>query len=67
VVHMHPKQPWSLQFARFAVATAGLLLLLAIVNIFVNTERIGSWLPLLILMPMPLYIGIWSLRNQAKP
>lgn len=52
--------------ARFLVIGAGFMLLLAALNAVVNTDRIASWLPLLVLMPWSLYFGIWSLRNQDR-
>lgn len=42
------------------------MLLLAALNVVVNTDRVASWLPLLVLMPWSLYFGIWSLRNQNR-
>ncbi len=66
MARMRPLQPWSVPFARLAVIGCGLLLLLAIFNAFVNTGNFAAWLPLLIFMPWPLYLGIWSLRNQNR-
>lgn len=42
------------------------MLLLALTNLIINTERIGSWLLLLILAPVLLQRAIWSLRHQDQ-
>lgn len=68
----HPTQPpvlggfraWGKGFAWTAVIAASLLLALALVNLVINTERIGTWLPLLILMPFSLVWGLRSLRSR---
>lgn len=57
-------RPWSKPFARVAVLTASLFLLLALVNLVINTRQLGTWLPLVVLMPWMLYMGVRSLRNQ---
>jgi uncharacterized protein YhhL (DUF1145 family) len=45
---------------------AALMLALGLLDLVINTGRIGSWLPLIVLMPWSLYLGVWSLRNQSK-
>jgi hypothetical protein len=42
------------------------MLALGLLNLIINTGRIGSWLPLVVMMPWSLYLGVWSLRNQDK-
>lgn len=59
-------KPWPRPFAWVAVIAASLVLALAITNLIYNTRLVGSWLPLLIMMPWSLYLGIWSLRNQDR-
>jgi hypothetical protein len=46
------------------VIVAGVMLVLALVNLVVNTERIGSWLPLLVLMPFALIVVLRDLRRR---
>ncbi|MBF4606668.1 hypothetical protein [Curtobacterium sp. VKM Ac-1393] len=53
-------------FAWLAVVAAALMLALGLLNLLLNTRMVGSWLPLVVLMPWSLYLGIWSLRNQDK-
>lgn len=59
-------KPWSRQFAWFALVTAVLMILLGLFNLVANTARIGSWLPLLLIMPWVLYVAIWSLRARPQ-
>lgn len=49
---------WSVVFV------AGVMLVLALVNLVVNTERIGSWLPLLVLMSFALIVVLRDLRRR---
>ncbi|TCU42308.1 hypothetical protein EDF33_1157 [Curtobacterium sp. PhB146] len=42
------------------------MLALGLLDLVINTGRIGSWLPLIVLMPWSLCLGVWSLRNQSK-
>ncbi|TCL72482.1 MULTISPECIES: hypothetical protein [unclassified Curtobacterium] len=58
--------PWPEPFAWFAVVTASVLLLLALVNLVLNSSHIGSSLPLLVLMPFSLVFGIRSLRASRR-
>ncbi|MFJ3384048.1 MULTISPECIES: hypothetical protein [unclassified Curtobacterium] len=48
----------------FVVFVAGAMLVLALVNLVVNTERIGSWLPLVVLMPFALIVVLRDLRRR---
>jgi hypothetical protein len=59
-------KPWPRWFAWLAVVVSSLALLLALVNLVINTERIGSWLPLLVLMPWTLFYAIRSLRKPLS-
>ncbi|WP_152191246.1 hypothetical protein [Georgenia satyanarayanai] len=63
---MRNMKPWSRQFAWFALITAALAILLGLFNMAANTAHLGSWLPLLLLMPWPLYLAIWSLRARSQ-
>jgi hypothetical protein len=49
-----------------AAIQSSLLLLLGLVNAVLNTEHPGSWLPLVVLMPLCLRRAVWSLKNQDK-
>jgi hypothetical protein len=49
---------WSL------VVVAGLMIALALVNLVVNTERVGSWLPLLVVMSLALVVVLRDLRRR---
>ena len=49
---------WSVVFV------AGVMLVLALVNLVVNTEHIGSWLPLLVLMSFALIVVLRDLRRR---
>ncbi|WFR68000.1 hypothetical protein P9139_06505 [Curtobacterium flaccumfaciens] len=40
------------------------MLALGLVNLVVNTEHIGSWLPLLVLMPFALIIVLRDLMRR---
>lgn len=53
-------------FAWFALVIASLGLALSFYNLFVNTDRVGSWLPLLVIMPFTLAYAIVSLRMRAR-
>ncbi|RPE74727.1 hypothetical protein EDF28_3786 [Curtobacterium sp. PhB137] len=59
-------KPWPRAFAWFVAIAAVLMLALGLLNLVINTGMIGSWLPLIVLMPWSLYLGVWSLRNQDK-
>jgi len=59
-------KPLPRALAWFVTIAAALMLALGLLNLFINTVRIGSWLPLVILMPWSLYLGVWSFRNQDK-
>ena len=48
------------------VICASLMLALGLLNLVINTHRPGSWLPLILIMPWSLYVGIWSLRHQHE-
>lgn len=52
--------------AWFIAVAAALMLALGLLNLVINTGMIGSWLPLIILMPWSLCLGVWSLRNQER-
>lgn len=58
--------PWPKPFAWFSAITGALMLLLALVNLVINTASIGSWLPLLILGPFTLVYAIRSLRVNDR-
>ncbi|MBC7590066.1 MAG: hypothetical protein H7226_03345 [Salinibacterium sp.] len=53
-------------FAIFMVVSASLMLLLALVNLIINTGRPGTYLALFLVMPWSLWVGIQSLRAQKK-
>lgn len=59
-------KPWPRAFAWFVAIAAVLMLALGLLNLVINTGMIGSWLPLIVLTPWSLYLGVWSLRNQDK-
>ena len=59
-------KPLPRALAWFVAVTALLMLALGLLNAVINTRMVGSWLPLVVLMPWSLYLGIWSLRNQDK-
>ncbi|MBP1240175.1 hypothetical protein ABID92_001873 [Frigoribacterium sp. PvP120] len=59
-------KPWPRWFAWSALVVASHSLVLALVNLAINTERVGSWLPLLVLMPWPLILELRSLRRPDK-
>jgi Flp pilus assembly protein TadB len=48
----------------FVVVIAGIMLALGLVNLVVNTERIASWLPLLVLMPFALIVVLRDLMRR---
>lgn len=48
----------------FVVVVAGLLIALGLVNMVVNTEHIGSWLPILVLMSFALVVVLRDLRRR---
>ena len=58
-------KPWPRWFAWLAVAVTSLSILLGLINLIINTERTGTWLPLLILMPLLLVRAVASLRNPG--
>jgi hypothetical protein len=55
---------WPKGLVWTVVIAAGLLLVLALVNLVVNTAHIGTWLPLLLLTPFSLAWGLRSLRSR---
>ena len=59
-------RPWSRPFARVAVALAWVMLVAAVINLTVNTARVSSWLPLILMAPWFLYLGMRSLRCHNK-
>lgn len=61
---MRSMKPGPRAFAWLAVVAAALMIALGLLNLVLNTRMVGSWLPLVVLMPWSLYLGIWSLRNQ---
>lgn len=58
--------PWPRPIAWFSAITGARMLLLALVNLLINTASIGSWLPLLILGPFTLVYAIRSLRVDDR-
>ncbi|WP_108251541.1 hypothetical protein [Planctomonas deserti] len=52
--------------ALFVTITGGVLMLLALVVAVVAFDRPGAWLPLLVIMQLPFWGGIWSLREQRR-
>lgn len=48
------------------IVAASVMLILGLVVMVLDTPRLISWLPLVILMPLSLGFGIWSLRNQDR-
>lgn len=66
IMLMSSMRPWPAPFARLAVIFTSLMLLLAVFNVFANTDSVGSWLPLFVMMPWLLYLGVWSLRNLDR-
>ena len=42
------------------------MLVVAVINLAVNTDRVSSWLPLIVLAPWFLYLGMWSLRSHKR-
>lgn len=48
------------------MVSSSLLLLVGIVNAVLNTANIGSWLLLVVVMPITLRRAVWSLRNQDE-
>jgi amino acid permease len=59
-------KPWHPVFAWIALVIASLGLLLSFYNLFVNTGNVGSWLPLLLIMPFTLAYAIVSLRVRSR-
>lgn len=59
-------KPWHPVFAWAALVIAGLGLGLSFFNLFVNTGNVGSWLPLLLIMPFTLAYAIVSLRVRSR-
>jgi hypothetical protein len=53
-------------WAWFCTVAASLLILLALVNLLLHTQKVGSWLPLLVIMWWPLAIGLYSLRHPKE-
>ena len=52
--------------AWFCVVVASFAMLLALFNLIFNTELVWSWLPLFILMPLSLVVGVRSLRALGR-
>ena len=44
------------------VITAAVLFSVGLLNLITNTASLGSWLPLLVLMPLPFVQGLRQLR-----
>ncbi|PYY34154.1 hypothetical protein DEJ16_13015 [Curtobacterium sp. MCJR17_055] len=63
---MKPQRPWPRWFALTTMVSSSLLLLVGIVNAVLNTANIGSWLLLVVVMPITLRRAVWSLRNQDE-
>lgn len=59
-------KPWHPVFAWAALVVACLGLGLSLFNLFVNTGNVGSWLPLLLIMPFTLTYAIVSLRVRSR-
>ncbi|MBF4588726.1 hypothetical protein [Curtobacterium sp. VKM Ac-1395] len=59
-------RPLPRALAWLVTIAAALMLALGLLDLVINTGRIGSWLPLIVLMPWSLCLGVWSLRNQSK-
>ena len=55
----------SRQFAVFEVVGSALLFGLGLLNLIINTEHIGSWLGLILLMPLPFAQGVRQLRRSS--
>jgi hypothetical protein len=43
---------------------AAVMFSLGLLNLVINTTSLGSWLPLLVLMPLPFLQGLRQLRAQ---
>ncbi|PYY50772.1 hypothetical protein [Curtobacterium sp. MCBD17_023] len=63
---MVPRRPWPRGFALTTMVSSSLLLLVGIVNAVLDTANIGSWLLLVLVMPITLGRAVWSLRNQDE-
>ncbi|TFB66851.1 hypothetical protein [Cryobacterium sp. Hz9] len=63
---MKTSTPLSRPMAWFCVVVASLVMLLALFNLIFNTELVWSWLPLFILMPLSLVVGVRSLRALGR-
>ena len=58
--------PLPRPLAWFCVVVASLMLLLALFNFICSIEAVISWLPLFILMPLTLVVGLRSLRALGR-
>lgn len=56
----------SRQFAIFEVVGSALLFALGVLNLIINTEHVGSWLALIVLMPLPFVQGLRQLRRLSS-
>ncbi|MDQ1172197.1 putative membrane protein YqjE [Microbacterium testaceum] len=63
---MKNTRPYPPGVAWFMIVAASVMLILGLVVMVLDTPRLISWLPLVILMPLSLGFGIWSLRNQDR-
>jgi hypothetical protein len=52
--------------ALFVTIGGGVLMLLAVCLAVVAFEQPWSWLPPLVIMQAPFWLGIWSLREQRR-
>ena len=64
--HMKISMSLPRPLAWFCVVVASLMLLLALFNVIVSIEAVFSWLPLFILMPLTLAVGVRSLRALGR-
>lgn len=63
---MKTMRPWSKPFAIVAVSLSAAMVLLVVVNLALSPGDVGSWLPLVVMAPWFMGLGIWSLRNQNR-
>jgi hypothetical protein len=59
-------KPFPRPLAWFFVVVASLMIALALFNLIFNTRLVGSWLPLIVVMPICLVAGIRSLRALSS-
>jgi hypothetical protein len=55
----------SRQFAIFEIVGSAVMFALGAFNLIINTEHIGSWLGLIVLMPLPFAQGVRQLRRSS--